>query len=122
NLTTMLAGGAKNLSLTKYLVQQLMLSKEQRMESLREFIPSAKSEDWNLVVAGQRVQIMKDTEEGKGMLKFGTEVVSAEDGSMAALLGASPGASTAVSIMLELIEKCFPQQLKEWEPKIKEMI
>lgn len=123
NVMTMLAAGAKNLSLTKYLIQQVMLSKEKRMEELREFIPNARSEDWDLLVAGQRVQVIKDTAAGgKGTLQFGTEVVSAADGSIAALLGASPGASTAVSVMLEVIEKCFPQQLKAWEPKIKEMI
>ncbi|WP_078432144.1 malate:quinone oxidoreductase [Metabacillus halosaccharovorans] len=123
NLLTMLAAGAKNMSLTKYLIQQVMLSKEQRMEELREFIPNAKSEDWNLVVAGQRVQVIKDTEAGgKGTLQFGTEVVSASDGSIAALLGASPGASTAVHVMLEVLTKCFPEHINEWEPKIKQMI
>ena len=123
NVLTMLAAGAKEMALTKYLIQQLMLSKEQRMEELRGFIPSAKSEDWDIVVAGQRVQVIKDTEAGgKGTLQFGTEVVSAADGSVAALLGASPGASTAVHVMLEVINKCFPQQMKDWEPKLKEMI
>lgn len=122
NLLTMLAAGAKNMPLTKYLIQQVMLSKEQRMEELREFIPNAKSEEWDIVVAGQRVQVIKDTPAGKGTLQFGTEVISAADGSIAALLGASPGASTAVSVMLEIIQRCFPQHLKAWEPKIKEMI
>ncbi|WP_342453814.1 malate:quinone oxidoreductase [Ammoniphilus resinae] len=123
NLFTMLAAGAKNVPLTKYLIGQLMLSKEQRIEELREFIPNAKSEDWDIVVAGQRVQVIKDTEAGgKGTLQFGTELVSSADGSVAALLGASPGASTAVSVMLELIKKCFPQHMGEWEPKLKEMI
>lgn len=122
NLTTMVAAGMNNLSLTVYLIKQLMLSKEKRMEALREFIPDAKSEDWELITAGQRVQIIKDTPERKGVLQFGTEVISAEDGSIAALLGASPGASTAVSVMLEVIKRCFPQQLKAWEPKLKEMI
>ncbi|WP_175640388.1 malate:quinone oxidoreductase [Metabacillus schmidteae] len=122
NLLTMLAAGAKNMSLTTYLIQQVRVSKEQRMEELREFIPSAKSEDWDLVVAGQRVQVIKDTDAGKGMLQFGTEVVSAADGSIAALLGASPGASTAVHVMLEVLEKCFPEHLDEWKPKLKEMI
>jgi malate dehydrogenase (quinone) len=123
NLLTMLAAGAKELPLTKYLIQQVMLSKEQRMEELREFIPNAKSEDWDLVIAGQRVQVIKDTEAGgKGTLQFGTEVITAADGSIAALLGASPGASTAVHVMLEIIKKCFPQHMNEWEPKIKEMI
>lgn len=123
NIITMLAAGVKNLALTKYLIQQVMLSKEQRMNELREFIPNAASEDWDLIVAGQRVQVIKDTEAGgRGTLQFGTEVVSAADGSIAALLGASPGASTAVDVMLEVIVKCFPDQLKEWEDKIKEMI
>ncbi|GGF90975.1 malate:quinone oxidoreductase [Paenibacillus abyssi] len=122
NLVTMLAAGAKNLALTKYLIEQVMLSKEKRMEELREFIPNAKNEDWDLVVAGQRVQVIKDTAAGKGTLQFGTEVISAADGSIAALLGASPGASTAVSVMLEVIAKCFPQHIKAWAPKIKEMI
>ncbi|MFS0575763.1 malate:quinone oxidoreductase [Sporosarcina sp. 179-K 3D1 HS] len=123
NLMTMLAAGAKEMSLTKYLIQQVMQSKEQRMEELRQFIPNAKSEDWELVVAGQRVQVIKDTVEGgKGTLQFGTEVVSASDGSIAALLGASPGASTAVHVMLQVLKKCFPQHINEWESKIKEMI
>ena len=123
NVLTMLAAGAKELSLTKYLIQQVMLSKEQRMEELREFIPTAKAEDWDLVVAGQRVQVIKDTETGgKGTLQFGTEVITAADGSIAALLGASPGASTAVHVMLEVIKRSFPQHVKEWEAKIKEMI
>ncbi|CAM4003960.1 malate:quinone oxidoreductase [Cohnella lubricantis] len=123
NLVTMLAAGVKNASLTTYLIKQVMLSKEKRMEALREFVPNARSEDWDLIVAGQRVQIIKDTASGgKGTLQFGTEVISAADGSIAALLGASPGASTAVSVMLEVIQKCFPQQIKSWEPKLKEMI
>lgn len=123
NVLTMLAAGAKEMPLTKYLIQQLMLSKEQRLEELREFIPDAKLEDWDFIVAGQRVQVIKDTSEGgKGTLQFGTEVITAADGSIAALLGASPGASTAVPVMLEVIEQCFPEQFKEWEPKVKEMI
>lgn len=122
NVITMLAAGVKEMALTKYLIEQVMLSHEKRMEELREFIPNAKSEDWDIVVAGQRVQVIKDTPAGKGTLQFGTEVVSAADGSVAALLGASPGASTAVQVMLEVLEKCFPQRMAEWEPKIKEMI
>ena len=123
NLFTMLAAGMKNMSLTKYLIQQVMLSKEQRMEELREFIPNAKSEDWDLVIAGQRVQVIKDTDEGgKGTLQFGTEVVSAADGTVAALLGASPGASTAVHVMLEVLSRCFPEHIDKWQPKLKEMI
>ncbi|NGZ76491.1 malate:quinone oxidoreductase [Saccharibacillus alkalitolerans] len=122
NLFTMLAAGAKEMGLTKYLVQQLMLSNAQRIGELREFIPDVKDADWEVVTAGQRVQVIKDTPQGKGTLQFGTEVVSAADGSVAALLGASPGASTAVHVMLEVMQRCFPQQMPQWEPKIKEMI
>lgn len=122
NIVTMLAAGMKELDLTKYLIEQVMLSHEKRMEELREFIPNAKSEDWGVVVAGQRVQVIKDTESSKGTLQFGTEVVHASDGSVAALLGASPGASTAVNVMLEVLEKCFPEKMFEWKDKIMEMI
>lgn len=123
NVLTMLSAGAKNLSLTKYLISQLMLNKEQRMEELRQFIPNAKSEDWESVTAGQRVQVIKDTDAGgKGTLQFGTELVTAEDGSIAALLGASPGASTAVQVMIDLMHRSFPEKMDEWEPKLKEMI
>ncbi len=82
----MLVAGVKEMGLTKYLIQQVMLSHEKRMEELREFIPNAKSEDWDIVVAGQRVQVIKDTDAGgKGTLQFGTEVVSAADGSIATI-------------------------------------
>lgn len=123
NLLTMLSAGIKELPLTKYLIQQVMLTNEKRMDALREFIPNASSKDWEIVVAGQRVQVIKDTETGgRGTLQFGTEVVSSSDGSIAALLGASPGASTAVHVMLELLQRCFPTYIDKWEPKIKEMI
>lgn len=122
NVVTMLAAGAKEMPLTKYLIEQVLLSHDKRMDELREFIPTAKNEEWEIVVAGQRVQVIKDTPDGKGTLQFGTEVVSAEDGSVAALLGASPGASTAVHVMLKVLEQCFPNRMPEWEPKIKEMV
>ncbi|MCA1011731.1 malate:quinone oxidoreductase [Halobacillus halophilus] len=123
NIMTMLAAGVKEIALTKYLIGQVLQTKEQRMEALREFIPDAKSEDWDLVVAGQRVQVIKDTEEGgKGTLQFGTELVNSADGSIAALLGASPGASTAVHVMIDVLDRCFPQYMNEWEPKLREMV
>ena len=123
NIMTLLACGAKQMPLTKYLIQQLLLSKEARIEELRQFVPNAKSEDWEIIVAGQRVQVIKDTPEGgKGTLQFGTEVITSDDGSVAALLGASPGASTAVHVMIEVIKKCYPEQLPAWEAKLKEMI
>jgi malate dehydrogenase (quinone) len=123
NVMNMLAAGVKNFALTTYLIKQVLLTKEQRMKELRAFVPNAESDDWDLIVAGQRVQIIKETPtEGKGHLQFGTEVISAADGSIAALLGASPGASTAVSVMLEVLRRCFPKHMPEWEPKIIEMI
>jgi malate dehydrogenase (quinone) len=96
---------------------------EERMETLREFYPEAKEEDWEQITAGQRVQIIK--KEGRtGSLKFGTEVLTSEDGTIATLLGASPGASTSVSIMIDLIKKCFPEDFgsTKWQTKLKEMI
>lgn len=106
------------MGLTKILNSASYVIARKRMEELREFIPNAKSEDWDIVVAGQRVQVIKDTDAGgKGTLQFGTEVVSAAGGSIAALLGASPGASTAVHVMLEVLEKCFPSRMVEWEEK-----
>lgn len=123
NVLTMLSAGAKEFGLTKYLIQQVLLSHEERMNELREFIPSAKSENWELVVAGQRVQVIKDTDEkGKGTLQFGTEVITSSDGSVAALLGASPGASVSVEVMLEILQRCFPEDYGSWEDKIKDMI
>ena len=122
NIVTMLSAGVKEMNLTKYLISQLMLSNEERMEDLRQFMPNAKSEDWHVIVAGQRVQVIKDTKDSKGNLQFGTELVTSEDGSLSALLGASPGASTAVDIMLDLLNKCYTDEFSQWEDKIKEMI
>lgn len=122
NLITMLSAGIKEMNLTKYLISQLTLSNEERMEDLRQFVPNAKSEDWEIVVAGQRVQVIKDTDQGKGTLQFGTEVITSEDGSLSALLGASPGASTAVDIMLDLLKRCYKDEFANWEDKVKEIV
>ncbi len=122
NVLTMLSAGAKELGLTKYLVQQVLLKEEQRIDELREFIPEARSEDWKTITAGQRVQMIKDTDKGKGTLMFGTETIVSEDGSIAALLGASPGASVCVDAMLELLSQAFPEEFGSWQDKIKEMI
>ena len=124
NLWPMLYAGAHNIPLTKYLIEQVKQSHEERVDALKEYFPNAKPEDWVLEQAGNRVQIIKKDENGKGILQFGTEIVSSADCSLAALLGASPGASTAVSIMIELIERCFGEQIQsaEWQSKIKTMI
>ena len=124
NIKAMLGAGIHNIPLTKYLIEQVRLSQEERVDALRAYYPEAQSEDWELAIAGYRVQVIKKDEEEGGILEFGTEVVSAADGSIAALLGASPGASTAVSIMLSLLKKCFPQKAAspEWQTKLQEMI
>ena len=124
NLFPMLSAGWHNLPLTKYLVQQASQSPEERMEALREYFPNARMEDWELAVAGQRVQVIKKDEDEGGKLEFGTEIVAAGDGTLAALLGASPGASTSVSIMIDVLNKCFKDKMNsvEWKNKLKEMI
>lgn len=114
--------GLNNIDLTKYLIEQVMLSKAKKVESLQEYLPEAKLDDWFEQTAGQRVQVIEQ-QDGKGTLKFGTEIVTSQDGSMSALLGASPGASTSVSAMLNLMKQCFPDLMKnDWNDAIKTMI
>ena len=124
NIVPMMAAGLHNIPLTKYLIQEVSESPEERLNALKEYFPNAVMEEWQLEIAGQRVQVIKKDEEEGGILEFGTEVVSAADGSIAALLGASPGASTAVSIMLGLLKQCFPEEYASaaWQNKLKEII
>ena len=124
NLRALMAAGIDNIPLTKYLISEVMQSQDDRLNSLRDYYPEAKKEDWELEIAGQRVQVIKKDAKRGGVLEFGTEVVTAADGSIAALLGASPGASTSVPIMIQLIERCFKTQAKtdEWQTKLKAMI
>lgn len=122
NLIPMLRAGLANLDLVKYLVGQLAASKSKKFDSLREFMPNADPKDWYRITAGQRVQVIKKDAEKGGVLQFGTEVVTSADGSIAGLLGASPGASTAVPIMLDILQKCFPDRMAGWMPQIKKMV
>ncbi|AOD22797.1 malate:quinone oxidoreductase [Rhodococcus sp. p52] len=121
NLMSMLGVGVTELGLVKYLVGELMQSPADRIGTLAEFVPEARLEDWELIVAGQRVQVIRRKGAG-GVLEFGTAVVNAGDGSIAGLLGASPGASTAVPAMLDVLERCFPQQWAGWQSKLREMV
>ncbi len=123
NIRSLFGAWWHNIPLTKYLVQQVAMTKAQRMAHLREFVRDAREEDWELKIAGQRVQIIKKDDEKGGKLEFGTEVVVNSSGTLASLLGASPGASTAVSAMLTVLAKCFPEKVEgEWKEKLKEMV
>ena len=124
NIRPMLSAGWQNLDLTRYLIGQVLQSPEDRVKTLRDFVPTAKLGDWDLEIAGQRVQIIKKDPKLGGKLEFGTEMVAAADGSLAALLGASPGASTCAATMVDLIIKCFPEQARTdaWQAKIRTMV
>jgi malate dehydrogenase (quinone) len=123
NVSTMLGAGATNVPLTTYLVRELLKNGDARHRTLTDFVPTAEADDWDMVTAGQRVQVIKrDPATGRGVLQFGTELVVDGDGSIAGLLGASPGASTAVSAMLDVLERCFPDRIPAWRPALREAI
>lgn len=124
NVWPMTKVGIEQYPLVEYLAGQLMLSDKDRMNALKEYFPNAKDEDWRLWQAGQRVQIIKRDEEKGGVLKLGTEIVASQDGSIAGLLGASPGASTAAPIMLSVLEKVFKDKVASpaWQEKLHQIV
>ncbi len=124
NVWPMMRAGMKNIELTKYLINQVRQSFEDKFDYLKLYYPEANIKDWKLEIAGQRVQIIKKDKKEGGVLKFGTEIVTNSSGTIAALLGASPGASTSVSIMLDVLKKCFPEniQSENWKMKLITMI
>jgi len=122
NLLSMLGVGITQLTLISYLISQLRLSEPDRVHALREFAPSALDSDWELTVAGQRVQVIRRDKRKGGALEFSTTVVGSADGSIAGLLGGSPGASTAVPTMLDVLQRCFANRYQSWVPTLKEMV
>lgn len=123
NLPSYLGVGVQEMGLTKYLIEEVLKDQAARVESLREYMPEARAEDWELVTAGQRVQVIKPIGAPKfGSLEFGTALINSNDGSIAGLMGASPGASIAPSAMLEVLERCFGNRIADWAPKLREMI
>jgi len=122
NLATVLGAGVSQLKLVGYLIGQLQQSESSRVDALREFAPSAVDSDWKLTTAGQRVQVIRPALRRGGALEFDTTVLGAADGTIAGLLGASPGASTAVSAMLGVLQGCFPDRYQAWLPTLKDMV
>lgn len=124
NVIPMTQVGLRNFNLVTYLVEQVVMSEKERLESLREYYPNARAEDWRLELAGQRVQVIKKDPDKGGILQFGTELVGSKDGSIIALLGASPGASTAVKAMLDVLKRSFAERMESeaWKAKLKVML
>jgi malate dehydrogenase (quinone) len=122
NLPALLGVGVSQRKLVNYLIGQLRLRQPARVDVLREFAPGAVASDWEMIPAGQRVQVVRTDTRRRGQLQFDTTVCSAADGSIAGLLGASPGASTAVSVMLDVLERCFAARYRSWLPTLKEMV
>jgi malate dehydrogenase (quinone) len=121
NLLPYLSVAVGNFSLVVYLVKEILKSPKQKIASLREFVPLANPADWELYEAGQRAQVIKPSG-ALGSLQFGTEVISSADASIAGLLGASPGASVAVRVMLDVIQKIYPENFAGWKPEIKKLV
>lgn len=121
NLLPYLSVALKNIDLVIYLLKEVSKSRRQKLEALREFVPNARSEDWTYYEAGQRAQVIKPVR-GGGILQFGTEVISSKDGTIAGMLGASPGASVSVSVMLDVMERMFPGDFDGYRDRLVEMV
>jgi malate dehydrogenase (quinone) len=122
NIVPLVAVGLRNVDLVRYLVTELLASPRRKFAQLQRFYPTAEAADWTLIQAGQRAQLVKPDRERGGVLEFGTELVTGADGTIAGLLGASPGASIAPSIMGDLLERCFPGRRYEWAPLLAELL
>lgn len=122
NLPVLLSVGTQNLPLVRYLIAQLLSSSAKKFDELRHFCPSADPALWYPIKAGQRAQLIKPTSRVGGTLMFGTEVITGADGTIAGLLGASPGASVAPSVMLEVLTEWFSEQRDEWEPRLRDLL
>ena len=120
----MLSVGRHNTDLTKYLLSEVFQTQKQRLKALHDFLPQAQGKDWHLANAGQRVQIIKKCDKNWGKLEFGTELVTSNDGSLATLLGASPGASVSVQAMIHVLERCFEGRMKDaaWQKKMQQLV
>jgi len=122
NIAELFSVGAAQTTLIRYLVGQLLLTERGRVGALRNFVPTAHAADWETTIAGQRVQVIRPTGHGKAALAFDTTVVGSADGSIAGLMGASPGASTSVFDMLGVLKRCFGDRYESWLPKLKEIV
>ena len=122
NIIPYLSVAVSNLGLIKYLLTEISKSNAAKFRALQEFVPNADPQDWEFIQAGQRAQVIKKDAKKGGVLQFGTEVVAAADGSIAGLLGASPGASTAVYIMIEVLKKAYPAEFDGFVPELKKLI
>jgi len=121
NITSYLSVAIRNLSLVKYLILEVTKSNKRKFEALRVFVPNASPDNWSYYEAGQRAQVIKPNGRG-GTLQFGTEVISSQDGTIAGLLGASPGASVSVSVMLDVLKRMSPEEFPGWKKAIQELI
>ncbi|WP_076478429.1 malate dehydrogenase (quinone) [Williamsia sterculiae] len=113
NMVVILAAMVQNVSLIRYLIGQLAARPRHRFRQLQRYYPRARRDQWTLVAAGQRAQLITPDRRRIGVIQQGTELIVSADGSMSGLLGASPGASTAVPIMVDLLRRCFPDRWRD---------